>query len=69
MPPGLDRIKAADAYIAEREKAIKEARTIRDADVRGLIAEHGPAGARDLTGYSASTIRVIRGRPAEEASS
>ena len=63
MSPGLDRIKAADAYIVEREQAIKEARAIRDGDVRELIDKHGPAGARDRTGYSASTIRLIRGRP------
>lgn len=57
------RIRAADAQIALIEAEISEALAIRDADVRGLIAEHGPAGARDRTGYSASTIRLIRGRP------
>ena len=63
MPPGLDRIKAADAYISEREEAIRQARSIRDGDVRTLVAAQGVAKVRDLTGYSASTIRVIRGRP------
>lgn len=62
----VERIHAADAQIALIEAEISEALAIRDADVRGLIAEHGPAGARDLTGYSASTIRLIRGRPTGE---
>lgn len=65
--PDLEQVKAADAYIAQREEAIREARAIRDAAVRRLIAKHGPAKTRDLTGYSASTIRLIRGRPAGEA--
>lgn len=65
MAPGIDRIKAADAYIAQREEAIRAARAIRDSDVRGLVDQHGPAKTRDMTGYSASTIKLIRGRPAE----
>ena len=62
MAPGIERIQAADAYIAEREQAIEEARKLRDADIRTLIELHGPAKAARLAGRSLSTIKIIRGR-------
>lgn len=63
MPSGPERIAAADQYIAEREDAIKEARAIRNADVRALVAEHGPAAAARMTGLSLSTVKLVRGQP------
>lgn len=62
MPPGPVRIAAADRYIAERETAIKDARAIRNADIRALVAEHGPAETARLTGLSLSTIKLVRGQ-------
>lgn len=62
MPPGSDRVAAADAYIAERESAIKEARALRNADVRALVAEHGPAVTARMTGLSLSTVKLVRGQ-------
>lgn len=62
LPSGVERIQAADAYIAARETAIREARTIRDGDVRALVAEHGPAEAARRAGLSLSTVKIIRGR-------
>lgn len=62
MPPGRDRIKAANAYIAQREEAIAEAMRIRDGDVQAIDADIGATKtARDL-GCSRSTVLLIRGR-------
>ncbi|HEY2763382.1 MAG TPA: hypothetical protein VGJ13_05130 [Pseudonocardiaceae bacterium] len=62
MPPGRDRIKAANAYIEQREEAIAEAQRIRDGDVQALDAAIGATKtARDL-GCSRSTVLLIRGR-------
>jgi len=62
MPPGPERIAAADAYISEREDAIKEARAIRNADVRALVTEHGLATTARMTGLSLSTVKLVRGQ-------
>lgn len=62
LPPGPERIAAADAYISEREEAIREARAIRNADIRALVAEHGPAAAARMTGLSLSTVKLVRGQ-------
>lgn len=62
MPPGLERIAAADAYIAERLSAIDDARAIRNADLRALVAEHGPAATARMTGLSLSTVKLVKGQ-------
>ena len=62
MQPGPERIAAAGAYIAEREHAIEEARTIRNGDIRALVAELGPAKTARLTGLSLSTIKLVKGQ-------
>lgn len=62
LPPGVERVAAADAYIAEREEAIKDARAIRNADIRALIAEHGLAATARLTGLSLSTVKLVKGQ-------
>ena len=62
MAPGPDRIRAVGEYIANGEKKIAEARSIRDGDIRVLIAEHGPAEAARRSGLSLSTIKQVRGR-------
>lgn len=63
LPPGPARIAAADAYIAARQDAIRAARAVRDADIRDLITDVGPAEAARVAGRSLSTIKLIRGRP------
>lgn len=62
LPPGPERVAAADQYIAERKAAIEEARAIRNADIRDLVAEHGPAAAARMTGLSLSTVKLVRGQ-------
>lgn len=62
MTPGPERIRAADDYIAQREEAIRDARRIRDDDIRALVAEHGPAEAARRSGRSLSTVKLVKGR-------
>lgn len=62
MPAGPDRIAAAGEYIAEREGAIEEARKIRNADIRALVAEYGPSAAARMTGLSLSTVKLVKGQ-------
>jgi len=62
LPPGPERIAAADAYIAECEEAVRQARTIRNGDIRVLVAEHGPAAVARMTGLSLSTVKLVRGQ-------
>lgn len=61
MPAGPERIAAADAYIVARQEAIKEARAIRNADVRHLVAEHGLAATARMTGMPLATVKSVRG--------
>lgn len=63
MPPGLDRIAAAEGCIANHEDAVREARRIRDDGIRAWAAEHGPAETARATGMPLPTVKVInRGR-------
>lgn len=57
------RIHAASAYIAAGEEKLREARRLRDADVRALIEQHGPAEAARRSHLSLSTVKTIKGRP------
>lgn len=63
MAPGLARAEAIRAYIEAGEQKIREARRLRDADLRTLAAEHGPAKAARLTKVSLSTVKLAVGRP------
>lgn len=58
-----DRILAATAYIKRAEAKAAEARKLRDADVRALVAKHGPSEAARMAHLSLSTVKVIKGRP------
>lgn len=62
MAPGPDRVAAADHYITERMEAIKEARIIRNADIRSLVAEIGLAKTARLLHMSPSTIKAVKGQ-------
>lgn len=56
------RVRAADQYIAMGEEKVREARRIRDNDLRALAEKHGPAQAARLSGRSLSTVKLARGR-------
>lgn len=63
MKPGLSRIAAVAEYIEQGEAKIRDARKLRDDDLRDLAAEHGPAKAARLAGVSLSTVKLAVGRP------
>lgn len=63
MAPGLARAEAIRDYIAAGEDKLREARRLRDADLRALTAEHGPAKAARLARVSLSTVKLAIGRP------
>jgi hypothetical protein len=62
LPAGAARVAAADHYIDEREDAIKQARAIRNADIRELVAEHGLAKTARLLDIPLSTVKAVRGQ-------
>lgn len=55
-------IAAAAAYIQQRQQAIAEARHIRDAALRVLANQVGPAEASRRTGISLSYVKAIKAR-------
>jgi hypothetical protein len=55
-------VAAATAYIAQRKQAITEALHIRDAAIRVLANQVGPAEAARRTGLSLSYIKAIKAR-------
>lgn len=57
------RIHATTAYIDAGDSQLKEARRMRDGDIRILIREHGPSEAARRSGLSLSTVKTIKGRP------
>lgn len=59
MSPGPDRIHAISAYIEHSEQTIKNARRLRDADVRALVSDLGPAKAAQKSGLSLATVKSI----------
>lgn len=63
MSAGLDRANAIAAYIKAGEQKIREARRLRDEDIRALAAQHGPAKAARLLGVGLSTVKLAKGRP------
>lgn len=62
MRAGPRRIAAADAYIAEHDEAIKEARAIRNSDIREIADEQGSAATARLLGMPLATVKAIRGQ-------
>lgn len=62
MTPGPARVAAANAYIAQREEAIEEARRIRNADIRALVAKKGPAVTARILDMKLSTIKAVKGQ-------
>lgn len=61
MPPGPERVAAVQAWIPVQRDLIKQARRLRNADVRALCAEHGPAETARMLGMALSTVKSIRG--------
>lgn len=62
LPPGPDRIRAANAYIAAGEVKVRSARSLRNADLRALAAEVGPARAARACGMVLTTVKgLLRG--------
>lgn len=57
MAPGPDRVKAANALLAQ-EKAV---RLVRNGDVRALCATYGAMQTAALCDMRYSTIRAIQG--------
>lgn len=62
MKPGVPRAEAIAEYIAAGEAKLREARCLRDDDLRTLAAEHGPANAARRAGVSLSTVKLAVGR-------
>jgi hypothetical protein len=63
MSPGSDRALAIAAYIKAGEQKLRDARKLRDDDLRALAAQHGPAKAARLAKVSLSTVKLAVGRP------
>lgn len=69
MPPGAERIAAAQAWIARQHELIEQARrVIRNGDIRAMCDElrpdgkpTGPAETARRLGMSLSTVKSIRG--------
>ena len=56
------RAAAARAYVEQRQQAIREALAVRDAAIRELLRDNGPAEVARLCGVSLSTVKLARGR-------
>lgn len=54
------RASAAVEYIAAREKAIAEARQIRDTAIKNMAEKYGATEAARRAGVSVSTVKAIR---------
>jgi hypothetical protein len=59
MHPGAERIRALGNYIKEGEEQLREARKLRNGDVRTLVKDLGPAQVAKESGLSLSTIKSI----------
>lgn len=64
MSAGLVRGQALDAYIADGEAKLREARRLRDEDYRAVAAKVGKSAAARAFGVSLSTIKNAVGRSA-----
>lgn len=59
MPSGVDRIEAIANYIKSGEDKIRQARDIRDSDVRDLVQKLGPTKVSKQTGLTIHTVKSI----------
>lgn len=62
MRHGAARAEALAEYIAGGEAKLREARCLRDEDLRVLAAERGPSATARLAGVSLSTVKLAVGR-------
>lgn len=60
--PGAKRLADLTEYIAQGEAKLRDARVLRDEDLRVLAAEHGKTKAARLAGVSLSTVKLAVGR-------
>lgn len=59
MEPGPRRIDAISRYINQGEEKIRDARKLRDDDVRALVSEVGPTKAAEACGLGIHTVKAI----------
>lgn len=62
MKPGATRAVAINEYIANGEAKLREARKLRDEDLRVMAENHGPSKAARQAGVSLSTVKLAVGR-------
>lgn len=55
-----NQVHAADAYLERVADFQRQARAIRDAAIRRLIAQHGPSEAARRAGVSLSTVKALK---------
>ncbi len=59
MEPGAARVEAISRYIKAGEEKIREARRLRDEDVRKLAGSLGPAETARQCGLGIHTVKAI----------
>jgi hypothetical protein len=62
MKPGAARAEAIAEYLAAGEAKLRDARLLRDEDLRALAAEVGKSEAARRAGVSLSTVKMAVGR-------
>jgi len=63
MPSGMERVRSLGDYIKQGEEQLREARKLRNADVRTLVGDLGPAQVAKESGLSLSSIKSIMRPP------
>lgn len=59
MQPGAERVEAISRYIRTGEEKIREARRLRDSDVRELVKTLGPTKTAEAVGLGIHTVKAI----------
>ena len=62
MPAGVDRIQTINAYIDAGTEKIRQARALRDSDIRDLAELVGPTEAARRVGLSAGFVKTLKRR-------
>lgn len=62
MAPGAARAAAIREYLEAGEAKLREARLLRDEDLRVLAGAHGPSKAARMGSVSLSTVKLAVGR-------
>lgn len=62
MSPGADRAAAIAEYLRAGEEKLREARKLRDEDLRVLAEKFGPSEAARRAKVSLSTVKLAVGR-------